>query len=349
MSNINVSIEQINRIEVHPNADRLEIAYILGTQTIVPKGMYAVYQKIIFFPPDILIHECTAEILGVKKYLKYTWFNGVREQCRVAACRIRGVPSYGFIIPASDGAEIGTDVSGQWQAQKYAPPVISKQGDNERDDPAFHQYTEIENIWKYPNTIPSGTPVRITEKLHGTNCRIGKIHGELMCGSHHCRKKEYDANGIKSLYWRPVDSKILALLEDIEYDSGSNTNVIIYGEIYGPGIQDLDYGILQGQVGFRVFDISVDGIYLNYQKFEVFCRANNVETVPLLYLGPFQPGMLQEWTNGESHLEGRSKFKGREGCVITPLEETYSTELSGRLILKSVSADYLDRKKAQDN
>ena len=44
-----------------------------------------------------------------------------------------------------------------------------------------------------------------------------------------------------------------------------------------------------------------------------------------------------------------SAFKGREGCVITPLVEQFYAPTGGRLILKSVSADYLDRKGAQDN
>jgi len=42
-------------------------------------------------------------------------------------------------------------------------------------------------------------------------------------------------------------------------------------------------------------------------------------------------------------------FKGREGCVITPQVEQFYAPTGGRLILKSVSADYLDRKGAQDN
>ena len=45
----------------------------------------------------------------------------------------------------------------------------------------------------------------------------------------------------------------------------------------------------------------------------------------------------------------KSKFKGREGIVITPVVEAYSEVLRGRMILKSKSADYLDRKNAQDN
>jgi hypothetical protein len=71
--------------------------------------------------------------------------------------------------------------------------------------------------------------------------------------------------------------------------------------------------------------------------------------VPVLYVGPFDPALVEEWTNGPTtQAEVKSRFKGREGCVITPLTETYHPDL-GRVVLKSVSADYLDRKGAKDN
>jgi len=74
-----------------------------------------------------------------------------------------------------------------------------------------------------------------------------------------------------------------------------------------------------------------------------------LELVPLLYCGPFDPTLLEDWTNGPTTFKGmKSKFKGREGCVITPLTEMYDETL-GRVILKSVSADYLARKGAKDN
>lgn len=35
--------------------------------------------------------------------------------------------------------------------------------------------------------------------------------------------------------------------------------------------------------------------------------------------------------------------------VVTPLKESFSPVLGGRMIVKSVSADYLDRRGAKDN
>jgi hypothetical protein len=45
------------------------------------------------------------------------------------------------------------------------------------------------------------------------------------------------------------------------------------------------------------------------------------------------------------------RFGGREGCVVAPVVERYDPALggSGRVILKSISADYLARKGGTDD
>jgi len=71
-----------------------------------------------------------------------------------------------------------------------------------------------------------------------------------------------------------------------------------------------------------------------------------VPTVPVLYTGSFSPELV-ELTYGPTMMgKVKSEFKGREGIVITPLIEQRCH--IGRLILKNVSADYLDRKGAKD-
>ena len=124
MSEITVTVERIAAIEPHPNADKVEIAKILGTQTIVPKGQYTVGQHVVYFPPDIMLPLSVSEGLGVQKYLKSAMFDGKRIACRVAACRLRGTPSYGFISPDIGGTwNVGDDKTEFYSAQKYEPPV----------------------------------------------------------------------------------------------------------------------------------------------------------------------------------------------------------------------------------
>ena len=65
MSEIIITVERVESVEEHGNADKLEIVKILGTQTVVPKGQYRVGQHVVFFPPDILIPENVSSELGV--------------------------------------------------------------------------------------------------------------------------------------------------------------------------------------------------------------------------------------------------------------------------------------------
>jgi len=185
--------------------------------------------------------------------------------------------------------------------------------------------------------------------VHNTNCRIGLIKTEdgmqFMAGSHKVRRKQFDDKENITLYWQPLDEKLIALLEAL---SNGVHDAIVFGEIFGPGVQDLDYG--QTKKAFRVFDITVNGHYLDWEEVAAICKHHGVPTVPLLYKGVFSPIIVEEYTYGKTTVSDqvKSKFKDREGCVVTPLTEQFSDVLGGRMILKSVSADYRDRKGAED-
>lgn len=202
MSTNFVEVVQIDYVKPHPNADRLDIAIIRGATVAVQKGKYVRGDKVIYFPPDMLIPESHANSLGVTPYLKHCTFPGdIRAtQCRVGAARLRGQPSFGFVASFEEAfgedhadlawasLKLGQNVNDYFGAMKYEPPVKLGPGDSTREHPLFHRYTSIENFHRYPNAIPDGTPVRITEKIHGTNSRVGLIReGDewtFVAGSH---------------------------------------------------------------------------------------------------------------------------------------------------------------------
>jgi RNA ligase (TIGR02306 family) len=374
MSEITVTVERIEAVEPHPNADKLEIAKVAGTQTLIVKGQFKAGDLCVYFPPDILLPGDVSEALGVAKYLKTALWEGFRFPCRVAACRLRGTPSYGFAQPLSalgtgKPPAVGADVTETFRAAKYEPPARVYRsygggtgevwGGLAREPDKFHRYTDIQHYRKYRNLLEPGLPVRITEKIHGTNSRVGllKVDGEWQFygGSHKTARKQIDPEGRESVYWEPLNREgVLNLLTHVcnnwSQDAEPTNDVIVFGELYGPGVQDLDYGIAAGEIGWRVFDISVNGTYLGRSDLTLLCGAFGVELVPTLYCGPFSPDLIEQLTYGPTTVAGESsikaKFKGREGIVITPLVEQQCH--IGRLILKNVSADYLDRKGAKD-
>ncbi len=373
MSDTPFEVVAVKSVERHPNADRLEIVKVFNTQFVSQIGGFHAGDLCVYFPPDMLLPERWAEALGIANYLKHSVFPNdlLQSKCRISAIRLRGVASFGFGIsplviskalvadwcvsgpsgsPNRDGfdwenAAEGDDVTGYLGGVKYQPPELYSRrgGDSMRQAGAFHTYTNIQHAYNNASAFVVGTMVRITEKIHGTNSRVGLVTDngpEFMCGTHHRRVKEA-SNGRLSLYWTPLTQDMKDMLTFI---SRANDDVIVFGEIYGRKIQKMDYGCTGG---YRVFDISVNGKYLDWQDVYTYCGLFGIETVTVLSVRPFTPNLFDDYVDGPTSLvepdQIKCKFKGREGIVVTPLEEQYSEVLRGRLILKAVSADYYEQ------
>ena len=88
------SVQIVERIDPHPNADRLELATILGWQVVIAKGETETGQKVVYCEIDSLL-PWDAEWLppAVK--------NRVEEgkPFRIKTIKLRGEISQGLIIP----------------------------------------------------------------------------------------------------------------------------------------------------------------------------------------------------------------------------------------------------------
>ena len=63
-------------------------------------------------------------------------------------------------------------------------------------------------------------------------------------------------------FWRPMTEPVRSLLRHL---SGGERSVVLFGELYGSGVQDMAYGLGNGAKGFRAFDVAVDGKYLGFE------------------------------------------------------------------------------------
>lgn len=349
MSTLVVEVCEVNDILPHENADLLEILIIKGWQVIAKKGFLKVGDKCVYFPPDSVMSPALADRLGITKYLSPLGKNpdGTRpEGLRVRATRLRGIASYGTIMECENPDwEIGQDVKDHYGITKYEPPIKISDGDAAPEHPALHRYTDIENIRNFPSIIVDGEEVIYSEKIHGCNCRLALIEGSFMAASHDVNRKEFNQKGIRSNFWNAFNDQIKNLLTELSGED--NKSVILFGEIYGPGIQDMHYGMSKPE--FVAFDISVDGSYLDYDTKVALFSKYGIPMVPYLYRGPFTWHSMEYYTTGETTIcdsEKAGKFAGREGIVITPVKERYNFDLggSGRVIFKSISVDYLSRK-----
>jgi len=216
MSKLVVEVCRVEKIEDHPNANRMKLATIKGWKTCVrhdPETGWTQFKPgdfCVYFPPDAILPPALAnDRLGIMKYLKELPKNELGERTpggRVAATNLRGYPSYGVIMKIDPkwgddpNWPVGTDLAEHFGVTKYEPPLDCTDGDAEKQCPRFYDYTSIEHYGNFPAAFDAGEEIILTEKVHGKNCRMGLcldtdencVPGWVyMCGSHDVRRKEW--------------------------------------------------------------------------------------------------------------------------------------------------------------
>lgn len=333
MSTLIVEVCRIENVSAHGNADALELAQMKGWQCVIPKGQYTAGDLVTYIPIDAVIPIEHSDRWGFTKYLS----NG-----RVRCAKLRGEPSFGVIVSLenTDWME-GEDVKDFYGITKYIPPLKISAGDAAPSHPLFPEYTDVENLRNFPSVLTGGEDVVVTEKLHGTSCRIGLIEGALMAGSMSVRRVQPERLA-DSIYWQPLETHGVQPL--LEHLGQTARQVILYGEVFGSKIQNLNYGLV-GTLGFRAFDLLVDGKYLSADAFFGACAEFGVETVPVLYRGPYELGTIKALSEGLTTL-GAAHI--REGVVVKPAAERTDPKV-GRVCLKYIGDPYLFAKNITDS
>lgn len=341
-----VEVCKIEKVYPHPNADALELAHIKGWQCVIPIGKYRAGDLVTYIPIDSMIPLEHADRWGITKYLSVKSASNDMETPipagRVRCARLRGEPSFGVIIDREVPTwEEGRDVKAHYGVFKYIPPIKPTAGDAETPHPLFVEYTDIENLRNFPDVLEEGEEVVLTEKLHGTNCRVALIEGELTAGSMSVRRKRPDSEEAMAVntYWHPLTLPAVKTL--LETAGSRHRQFILFGEVYGSKIQDLHYGC-KGRFGFRAFDILADGKYLDAEAFFGLCAQFGVETVPVLYRGPFTLETVRAFSEGNTTL---GDVHIREGVVVKPIVERTHPK-TGRVVLKYIGDQYLFSKSA---
>lgn len=331
-------------ITPHPNAERLEIGHAFGYQFVVAKGKHATGDLGVYLMDGSVLPDALIEAMGVRDYLAGAAKN------RVHPVKLRGVLSEGlFYRPAAWPAHWheGMDVAAELGVAKYEPPVPVEMAGKVTAGPrsGIWRPYDIENLKRYPDVFAPGEPVSLTEKLHGTFCAVGIVGGERVVTS-----KGFLPRGTvlvedaKNLYWRAAaQGELHAKVEAYLAETGA-TEALLFGEVFGAGVQDLAYGLAAGHLAFRAFDLLVTTgdrrhDYLPVGDFFAAMARLGIPAVPEVYRGPFSPDVVTAHTAGRSTLAGHI----REGVVIKPLAPRTHDTL-GRVALKRVSPDYLMRK-----
>lgn len=367
MAHFEVPVVRVSKVENHPFADRLTLNYFKEFVTISGKledgsNRYNEGDLVVYVPegavvPDWLLKDGFWDEKNDKGILAGSKGN------RVKAIRLRQIISQGIMFPveSQDDNPFIRDENGDifnvtedqnvadiLKITKYEPPIpTSMSGEVIGIGPQYTVSFDVENMQRYSELFSDGDEVIISEKNHGTCCQIyfnpSLDHGELWDNNSFVASKGLGAKGIvfkntennasKNVYTR-IMNKVYN--KELFENLFGGKRFALFGEIVGRGIQDLDYGF--NDPTFLIFDVWVDGNWMDWDTVEQTAAKINIQTVPFLYRGKYHTG-LRDLKNGNSTLANHI----REGIVIKHTTPRYDQKV-GRIILKDINPEYLLRK-----
>jgi RNA ligase (TIGR02306 family) len=356
-------VARINEIKSIEGADKIELAVVGGWNCIIQKGQYAEGGLVVVATTDAVIPQELSDAMNVTSYL--------RKGQRVRTVKLKGVYSECLIIPFSMTVgrtmviktwKEGDDLMEAMGIFKYEPPVQMRQLGSGRkvryqENSNFQVYYKFPNIKNVPSMFTGSDLVEITRKIHGTNARYGivkkskislwdkivKFLGnkwveyEFVVGSHNVEKGSDSQGFYDTNVWYEIAEKynIKEKMWDIAKFRGAEdigTGMILYGEIYGAGIQKgYDYGL--SDIKLVGFDVSINGQYLDTAKAAYIITDHfRVPYVPILWTGMWSKEIQDSFVL-DNFIEGTKV--PHEGVVVK--------DVSGdrRKIAKVINPAYL--------
>ena len=360
-------VARINEIKEIPGADNIEQGVIGGWNCIIKKGEYKVDDLVVVATTDAVIPVELSDAMNVTNYLRKgqrvrtVKLRGVYSECLIIP--LSHIPYKGTTKEYFEGKDMMTAMG----VSKYEPPAVQVQLSSGRkiryhQNPNFHVYYKFPNMKNVPDIFTGEDDVQITRKIHGTNARYGivkklklslwdkirKFMGfadewieyEYVYGSHNVEKGSDSQGFYDTDVWMEVAQKydlkkklwhvFKTMKSSGAYDIDSG--LVIYGEIFGPGIQkNYDYGL--EEIKLEIFDITTNGGYLEPERTLYFCE--NILLLPhveILYTGQWSQEEQDKHVFG-NFIEG-TKIP-HEGVVVK-----HSTGKRSK-VAKVINPDYL--------
>jgi RNA ligase (TIGR02306 family) len=351
--------------EIRPieGADNIELAIVNGWHAITKKGEYEVGNKVVIATTDAVIPVELSDLMGVTGYL--------RKGQRVRTVKLRGVYSECLIMSKNTIPALrkhptiaeGEDLMELLGIVKYEPPVkmvemsVGGRKFKYHQNPNFHVYYKFPNLKNVPELFTEEDKVSITRKLHGTNARYGivrkkklsildrikKFFGnkwvefDYVYGSHNVEKGSTSQGFYSTDVWRTVaeeyniQDKLWNYVKKYYTPERLGSGIVIYGEIYGHGIQkNYDYGL--SDIRFAGFDVEIDGVYQPFFTERGVFLELDLPKVDLLYTGPWNKETQDMFVFG-NFIEGTKV--PHEGIVVKCLSG------ERHKVAKVINPDYL--------
>ena len=304
------SIELISEINPHPNADKLELAKVLGYTCIVEKSKYKAGDAVVLIQPDtVLPDEPWAEVFK-------------KKSGRVKAIKLRGQFSFGIVMPLSTWFTynipvVGDEVSDLIGVIKYEAPQ-PQQLDAKGPLPYGLGKTDEE---RYQNILdlPFGEDVMVTLKVDGSSatyyCRKDRQTGEWTTGI--CSRSLEMKPECVNNYTR-INAKYNILDKLLAYCKQHDVSLALRGEVFGNNIQ----GHAANPHSKLPLDFATFSVYnfdtFNYENvgadhyYEHVCRVLDIPAVPIVEFTTLTPELIKNYAEDISEIDG----KPFEGVVI---------------------------------
>lgn len=360
-------------LEKHENADKLSVVRVKGWQVCTETTQWKEGQLGCYITPDTLVPISNPLFSFLVKDAKdFGTADLPKMMTRIKARRLRGVVSYGLLVPAPPGFKEGDDLFNVLGLEHYDPETtrtvkekssnrIKLGGETESPPnlPILPPYYDIENIQNRPNWFQEEEEVLLTEKIDGSNMIVVWWEGRFWVKSRKEWKREYPSYAhlteeklteqgcapekakqiMERLRDRPKEQsefwKAFRRVEDVvgKYCK-DNPGHCVVGEMYGSN------GKIRycSPCTFRAFDIMRWDEWVDpFEAREVL--GEDLMWAPLVAKMPYNLEKILSLSEGMSLVNPEVI---REGVVVNPLKER-RTNRGERIKLKAVSPVYLER------
>jgi RNA ligase (TIGR02306 family) len=269
MSTFAVTLNRIEKIWPHPNADRLSLACMEGMsyQFCVLKDEFKPGDEVLYFPPDSVLPAGVIEQLGLTGRL------AGKDKNRIKTLKLRGAISQGIVCRPGlffgmvEGKQwIPQDITKELGVTKYDPPPIPCHAGNLVHLPNGISAYDIEGADRFPHIVDLllDQPVCITEKIEGCNYWVSLDEKDVLeIGQRHDKIvpiEEAEHDFFKAARLQNLEAAMRSLRP-----LWPNGRITLRGEFIGPGMQDNIYGLKQHEVMF--YDIEVNMTYIGSEEF----------------------------------------------------------------------------------
>ena len=296
------SIETISEIKPHPNAERLELAKVLGWQAIVKKGEFKSGDKCVFVVIDTILPDAP-------------WSSFLKDgdkPIRLRTVKLRGEYSQGLVLPMSvlpenvRGWQIGADVGGELGVKKYEKELsLALSGIAKCNFPEYLICkTDEDNGLSNPEIVELvlSNHCQITRKLDGSSMTVIIEDGTI---KHVCSRRLSLEESDDNAFW--VAAKKLHL--------PPHGSFMVQGELMGPGIQGNQLELREPEL--FVYQIKAGGIWMRQGTILHYCAMLGCDSVPVLV--DQVCGATIEEIQALANADKLPNGKPSEGVVVRPI------------------------------